>query len=330
MTFSSGMSSGNEETFKGSRYEVKIPRGCNSKVHPGPRLHVLSQVWKIGSISKLFMEGAIQADCGQGCQAIEVGPEDDVASCAAKVELASSKQAAAFILPSLPLMPVTQFNQIKPGLPVSIVLKADQRTGRQVQGTVSQLLTRHNHPRGIKVKLTDGRVGRVQHILRNMGSNNPWADSTSQGNPYQSPEEQQQGLNQTYFAQDASNQHQQTPYGQRPQQAGHGHGGYQQGGYNQGGYQQGGFNAPPGPPPGQGIQRSDTEQLLAQQQDAGAQVETMQQYESNARQTDDDRAQAELQKQFPNIDSSLIAAIYNERKPNMAEVRELLQELNTS
>lgn len=216
-------------------------------------------------------------------------------------------------------MPVTQFNQIKPGLPVSIVLKADQRTGRQVQGTVSQLLTRHNHPRGIKVKLTDGRVGRVQQILRNMGSNNPWADSTSQGNPYPHQQEQQQGLNQSYFAQDSSNQHQQGQYGQHPQQGGQG----------QGGQQYGGYNAPPGPPPSQGIQRSDTEQLLAQQQDAGAQVETMQQYESNARQTDDDRNQAELQKQFPNIDSSLIAAIYNERKPDMAEVRELLQELNS-
>ncbi|ETN41024.1 uncharacterized protein HMPREF1541_02958 [Cyphellophora europaea CBS 101466] len=216
-------------------------------------------------------------------------------------------------------MPITQYNKITAGLPVSIVLKADQRTGREVQGTVAQLLTRHNHPRGIKVKLTDGRVGRVQKILRTMSSNNPWADSTSQGNPYQSPDDQQRGLNQTYFAQDTSNQHQQTPYGQHPQQ----------GGYPQSAHQQG-YTAPQGPPPSQSIQRSDTEQLLAQQQDAGAQVETMQQYESQARQTDDDKNQAELQKQFPNIDSSLIAAIYNERKPDMAEVRELLQELNAS
>lgn len=224
-------------------------------------------------------------------------------------------------------MPVSQYSQIKPGQLVSIVLKADQRTGRQVQGTVGQLLTRHNHPRGIKVKLTDGRVGRVQKIVQNMASNNPWADASSQGNPWQEQQNQQnqQGLNQSYFGQGSSNQHQQAPYGQPQQQ-----GGYGQQGQPQGGYQQGGFQAPPGPPPSQGIQRSDTEQLLAQEQDAGAQVETMQQYESNARQTDDDRAQAELQKQFPNIDSSLIAAIYNERKPNMAEVRELLQELNSS
>lgn len=213
-------------------------------------------------------------------------------------------------------MPVTQYNQVKPGQIVSIVLKADQRTGRQVQGTVSQLLTRHNHPRGIKVKLTDGRVGRVQKIGGNMSNSNtnPWADATSQGNPYASSDQQQSGLNQTYFANDSSNQHQQTSYGHIPNQ----------------GSQQQGYSAPQGPPPSQGVRRSDTDQLLAQQSDAGAQVETMQQYESHARQTDDDRNQADLQKQFPNIDSSLIAAIYNERKPDMAEVRELLQELNSS
>lgn len=47
---------------------------------------------------------------------------------------------------------------------MSIVLKEDQPTGREVQGTVQDLLTRGNHPRGIKVRLTDGRVGRVQRM----------------------------------------------------------------------------------------------------------------------------------------------------------------------
>ena len=216
---------------------------------------------------------------------------------------------------SISFMPITQYNQIKPGQLVSIVLKADQRTGRQVQGTVGQLLTRHNHPRGIKVKLTDGRVGRV------MSQNNPWSDATSQGNPYVRDNEPDTGLNQTYFAQDTSNQHQQTPYGQHSGQPAQPHGGQQQ---------QQSYGAPQGPPSGQRRQQSETEQLLAQEGNAGEQFETMQQYEANARQTEDDRNQADLQKQYPNIDSSLIAAIYNERKPNMAEVRELLQELNTS
>lgn len=56
----------------------------------------------------------------------------------------------------------------------------------------------------------------------------------------------------------------------------------------------------------------------------------MQQYEATAQQSEGDRIQAHLQKEFPNIDSSLIAAIYNERPGNLPEVRELLQELNSS
>ncbi|KAL3291732.1 MFS multidrug transporter [Colletotrichum asianum] len=48
------------------------------------------------------------------------------------------------------------------GASVNIVLKTDQPTGRTVSGTVQDVLTRGNHPRGIKVRLSDGRVGRVQ------------------------------------------------------------------------------------------------------------------------------------------------------------------------
>lgn len=54
--------------------------------------------------------------------------------------------------------------QVTQGAAVSIVLKQDQPTGREVQGVVQDLLTKGNHPRGIKVRLTDGRVGRVQRM----------------------------------------------------------------------------------------------------------------------------------------------------------------------
>lgn len=59
-------------------------------------------------------------------------------------------------------MPTIQ--QVTPGANVAIVLKADQSTGREVHGVVQDLLTRGNHPRGIKVRLQDGRVGRVQRM----------------------------------------------------------------------------------------------------------------------------------------------------------------------
>lgn len=61
-------------------------------------------------------------------------------------------------------MPVSNITQVVPGAAVSIVLKADQPTGRQVPGIVQDILTRGNHPRGIKVRLRDGRIGRVQRM----------------------------------------------------------------------------------------------------------------------------------------------------------------------
>ena len=55
---------------------------------------------------------------------------------------------------------------IRPGIKVAIVLKQDQRTGRRTVGTVKDILTNSpNHPHGIKVRLTNGQVGRVQEIL---------------------------------------------------------------------------------------------------------------------------------------------------------------------
>ena len=55
---------------------------------------------------------------------------------------------------------------VKIGAKVRIVLKADQRTGNLTEGTVGKLLTNSSfHPHGIKVILTDGRVGRVQEII---------------------------------------------------------------------------------------------------------------------------------------------------------------------
>lgn len=49
---------------------------------------------------------------------------------------------------------------------VAIVLKQDQRTGKETVGIVKDLLTNSpNHPHGIKVRLEDGQVGRVQKII---------------------------------------------------------------------------------------------------------------------------------------------------------------------
>lgn len=55
---------------------------------------------------------------------------------------------------------------VKPRTEVMVVLKRDQRTGKLTRGTVKDVLTRsRSHPHGIKVRLVDGRVGRVKRIL---------------------------------------------------------------------------------------------------------------------------------------------------------------------
>jgi len=56
-------------------------------------------------------------------------------------------------------------SNIKTGMEVGIVLKKDQRSGEITYGVVQNILTNSaTHPHGIKVRLTDGQVGRVKEI----------------------------------------------------------------------------------------------------------------------------------------------------------------------
>ncbi|KAA8784508.1 YwbE family protein [Paenibacillus polysaccharolyticus] len=55
---------------------------------------------------------------------------------------------------------------IRPGLEVDIVLKQDQSSGKLTRGIVKDLLTKSpSHPHGIKVRLTNGQVGRVKQVI---------------------------------------------------------------------------------------------------------------------------------------------------------------------
>ncbi len=57
-------------------------------------------------------------------------------------------------------------NNIKPGMTVDIVLKKDQPTGILTRGVVKRILSPGSrHTRGIKVMLTNDKVGRVQKII---------------------------------------------------------------------------------------------------------------------------------------------------------------------
>lgn len=62
-------------------------------------------------------------------------------------------------------MDATVRSNIKIGATVMVVQKQDQRTGKLTEGVVMRLLTNSpKHPRGIKVMLEGGTVGRVQEI----------------------------------------------------------------------------------------------------------------------------------------------------------------------
>ncbi len=59
-----------------------------------------------------------------------------------------------------------QRSDIRPGTRVEIILKKDQRTGKRTVGVVKDILTSSAyHSRGIKVRLEDGQIGRVQNVL---------------------------------------------------------------------------------------------------------------------------------------------------------------------
>ncbi len=54
---------------------------------------------------------------------------------------------------------------IKLGMTVAIILKADQQSGKLTEGVVKDIMTNSpTHPHGIKVRLVSGQVGRVKEI----------------------------------------------------------------------------------------------------------------------------------------------------------------------
>ncbi|KAK0511374.1 hypothetical protein JMJ35_005947 [Cladonia borealis] len=61
-------------------------------------------------------------------------------------------------------MAVPKMSQLRPGVMVNVVLKAHQQSGKLTTGQISEILTRGDHPRGIKVRLSSGEIGRVQSL----------------------------------------------------------------------------------------------------------------------------------------------------------------------
>lgn len=60
----------------------------------------------------------------------------------------------------------TERKNIRPGLKVKVIQKQHQRTGQLTEGVVKDILTKSAvHNRGIKVRLDNGIIGRVQEVI---------------------------------------------------------------------------------------------------------------------------------------------------------------------
>lgn len=61
-------------------------------------------------------------------------------------------------------------NEIQPGFRVQVIEKQNQKNGLLTEGVVQRILTKSPaHPHGIKVMLQDGKVGRVQAVVKAEG-----------------------------------------------------------------------------------------------------------------------------------------------------------------
>ncbi|GAB1730058.1 hypothetical protein KC343_g21343 [Hortaea werneckii] len=108
------------------------------------------------------------------------------------------------------------------------------------------------------------------------------------------------------------------------------------------------YQPPPGPPPGHGQQhpgggdfapgdiqpprRTGTfkESDFVPEGERGEQREAMEQFEMGRPQTNEDRDMEDLQREFPSVDGSLIAALYGDSGKSAGATREMLRELAAS
>lgn len=83
------------------------------------------------------------------------------------------------------------------------------------------------------------------------------------------------------------------------------------------------YEVPPGLPP----RRTQTDLALPQGQDRSHQIEVMQSYEARGMKDEHDQNVEILQREFPKLDGSLIAAIYGDSQ-SLSATREMLGELD--
>ena len=217
-------------------------------------------------------------------------------------------------------MSVPSYSQISRGMEVSIILKEDQPTGRQVQGIVEDVLSQHDHARGVKVLLMDGRVGRVQEVLNSGYTSTTPFSSQQHDTAVSDPQNWQAHTTYPSGLTSSHTQHSAVPDPQSWQA----HTSFPSGYVSARAAQQ---QQQPYTDSRQTTVGAFDDSLNVPPEERSEQMEYLQSYENSKPATEDDTNQATLQREFPNIDSSLIAAIYGDSK-SLSVTREMLQELN--
>ncbi len=128
---------------------------------PVERLAVLGKQWRATLGKTVAIEGR---------DLLVIAPESERVAAllreAGASEVVVIQRPAKIDLESVGEQGGTVRSQIRRGLRVAIVQKADQGSGTLTEGIVADLLTSApTHPRGIKVRLESGEVGRVRRIL---------------------------------------------------------------------------------------------------------------------------------------------------------------------
>ena len=93
----------------------------------------------------------------------------------------SAPRRSRFIQPRTSNMAVPRISQLQSGTGVNIVLKGDQRSGKLTTGRIADILTKGDHPRGIKVCLTNGQIGRVQSLSSSLSPSALQSSSNDRG-----------------------------------------------------------------------------------------------------------------------------------------------------
>lgn len=128
---------------------------------PRDRLNALGKAWRESLGCTVYLEGNdLLAVTGDSDHVLTLVSE------AISAEVTRIRRPEEVDISTLGDPGGTLRSQIRRGIPVAIVLKADQESGALTEGIVQDILTSSpEHPRGIKVRLESGQVGRVRRLL---------------------------------------------------------------------------------------------------------------------------------------------------------------------